>query len=99
MVIGYSILWKKWHDVLLDVLNQHNRDLDEDDFLLKAKLSNNENYSGPVITGNFGTLPLSEHNVPSAMFNLWLAHTNFRLNGNILGIVDNVDGVETLLQI
>jgi hypothetical protein len=43
-----------------------------------------------------GPIPLNEHTSPSANWNFWTGHSNFRITRNLARIISKVDGVETL---
>lgn len=49
-----------------------------------------------MITTPMGVVPITEHTRAGSLFNFWTAHTNFRITKEILEILDNTDGVETL---
>ena len=43
-----------------------------------------------------GFMPLTEWNSPSQVYELWVAHTNFRITEELQDIIDSTDGVESL---
>lgn len=43
-----------------------------------------------------GLIPITEWSSPGSLFNLWTAHTNFRMTKNIKRIVNATEGIETL---
>ncbi len=62
----------------------------------KSKLPpKNTNGIGVLMT-KMGMVPIVEHTNAGKIFNFWTAHTNFRLTPELLDIIDNTDGVETL---
>ena len=90
--------WTKWK-------NPYAVEEEEDKYEEECELEEyeeEENRDGPpnhqmrvIITPNCA-IPLPEHSSPQKVFNLWMAHTNFNISRNILDIVQEVDGVETL---
>jgi hypothetical protein len=49
-----------------------------------------------IVMTPMGAIPLPEHSAPQKVFNLWTAHTNFNITKNILNLVENTEGVETV---
>ena len=49
-----------------------------------------------VIMTPMGMIPAPEHSDPQKVFDLWTAHTNFDITANILNLVENTAGVETV---
>lgn len=50
----------------------------------------------PIIATPMGLIPMTEHTRAGKLFNFWTAHCNFPITHEILNIIDNADGVETL---
>ena len=50
----------------------------------------------PLIATPFGIIPITEKTNPGKIFNFWDGTTNFKINGAIRDIMDNVSGVESL---
>lgn len=48
----------------------------------------------PVMMSSFGFFPITEDNHPSKDFQIWKAHTNFRISEDNIKDICNVDGVE-----
>lgn len=42
-----------------------------------------------------GVLPLVTGNVASLSFNLWIAHTNFRMSFDLKDFINNIEGIES----
>lgn len=52
---------------------------------------------GPsIVTPEHGVIPLHESNLPSALYRLWMVHTNFDVTEQVASTVENVPGIETL---
>ena len=49
-----------------------------------------------VISSPMGLIPYSEHTASGKIFNFWTGHTNFNITKNIIDILEQVPGVETL---
>jgi len=83
----------KWDYQAGDVdLDDDEDDCDEDCDNCSAKPQGNMK----VVLTPMGAVPLPEHSAPQKVFNLWEAHTNFDITRNVLKIVEQVEGVETL---
>lgn len=53
-------------------------------------------YSGPIIVGPIGPIPINEDAIPSKIYNFWMFHTNFEIDSDIIDKIEGVPGVETL---
>lgn len=51
---------------------------------------------GPCLVGPLGIVPLHEDNLPSAIWNFWMGHTNFGLTDGMVKRIKAVPGVEAL---
>ena len=49
-----------------------------------------------VMSTPMGIVPITEHTDVNKIFNFWVGHSNFNLRSNVIDIINNVDGVETL---
>lgn len=49
-----------------------------------------------VITTPMGIIPLNDNTASNKIFNFWTGHSNFDITANILRIIEDTDGVETL---
>jgi len=49
-----------------------------------------------IMATPMGIIPITEHTAAGQVFNFWTAHTNFRMTQNILNIVDQTDGIESV---
>lgn len=55
-----------------------------------------ENHNIPIIATKMGLVPILEHTQAGKIFNFWVAHTNFRMTKELLNIVNETDGIESL---
>lgn len=49
-----------------------------------------------VITTPMGIIPLNDNTASNKIFNFWTGHSNFDITANILRIIEDTEGVETL---
>ena len=49
-----------------------------------------------IMSTPMGIIPITEHTSAGQVFNFWTAHTNFRMTQDILNIVDQTDGIESV---
>jgi len=56
----------------------------------------NSGTTGLVIYGPSGIVPLHESNIPSALYNFWMGHTNFHITRYVVNCVKRVPGVESI---
>lgn len=94
----YIISWQRWLDPLERIFldskkNQQNSDFEQSDF------SDLHEYSGPVAHTAHGLVPINESNLPSTVFNLWRADTNFVITRNVEILINKELGVEAYDQI
>lgn len=68
-------------------------DIDEE--LLDSPLNNSGGM--PIAVTTHGLIPLTEHNDPTKVFDLWVGHANFDLTRSTLEVIENVEGVEILV--
>ncbi len=90
-----KIVWEKWKDPLLNNLQETEwpgYDLDEDDQVSPVFAAKRQ----PVLFTPFGALSVHDHIYASSNFDFWLMHTNFDITESVAGVVEEVDGVETL---
>lgn len=91
------IVWKKWHNPwLCDDDGWDKSYEDVDDWELKDEFSPDTAIGAKVISTKSGFIPITEYNNPSVDFNLWTGYTSFRITRDILSIIRQVDGVESL---
>lgn len=97
------IIWQKWADPFgddieetkwLDYDDQHSEDHDTIDALEKEGL--NKSTKIKVIASPMGLIPYNEHTASGKIFNFWTGHTNFDITKNIIDILEEIEGVETL---
>lgn len=90
----FKTRWQKWQDPFAQVLKDV--DTDDDEQLPFEKYEDKKNFSGPMICGHFGVVPIHEGNIPSKLFNFWRIDTNFPFTKDMQSLLDNIDGVETV---
>jgi hypothetical protein len=91
-----KIGWEKW-------VNPYDDDIDNQDD------DDSEEYSDgydaepvglklgtKILMTPMGPIPCPEHSHYSKVFNLWTAHTNFRITNPIAAVIENTEGVETM---
>lgn len=97
-----KILWEKWKDpFVIDSadIELENKEGYKDSYQEMEELIKNGNdkkYTGPVIVGPMGVIPLTENNIPSKIYNFWMGHTNFVINSVVKNKIERVPGVEAL---
>jgi len=102
------IVWQKWYDPLgeddidtdSDLVNEiepefYDQDIPEETEEQPAEL---QFYSKPtkVILTPMGVIPYTENTASSKIFNFWLGHTNFNITPDIVMLIEQTDGIETL---
>jgi hypothetical protein len=100
------IVWQKWidpfgediedirwtdYDNEIPTINPSSKTEDQEDLPVKQTSK-----SIKVIASPMGLIPYSEHTASGKIFNFWTGHTNFNLYKNIIDILEQIDGVETL---
>jgi hypothetical protein len=97
------IVWQKWFDpfgeddtVEHDKLADDHYDKEED--LDGEYVDEMQNVKQPLraIATPMGLIPYTENTASGKIFNFWVGHTNFNINNQIVNIIDQIDGVETL---
>jgi hypothetical protein len=101
-----EIAWAKWTDILSqtkeaeytpekDVVKFDN---DPNDIFTNDNASEDESDENPipVILTPIGILNLKMLNHPEKSFNFWMAETNFDITGEVVGIINDIPGVEIL---
>jgi hypothetical protein len=87
-----TIIWEKWQDPY--GLDNEFDDMDYED------IDNDQEYpnivSKHIILTNMGMIPYNEYTDCTKIFNFWVGHTNFSLSANIVNIIQEIEGVETL---
>ena len=49
-----------------------------------------------VMATPMGIIPVNENTASGKIFNFWVGHTNFNITKHLAGVIENIDGVETL---
>lgn len=90
------IIWEKWKDPFgADDEFPENPDMDEYEDYPEM---NEEFQSKPtkVIVTPMGLIPYTENTDSSKIFKFWVGHTNFDITSNVVSIIEQTPGVETL---
>lgn len=95
------IVWQKWFDPFGDddapeLGLHHTNDEESDD--VEGHYEEVREIQKPMraIATPMGLIPYTENTASGKIFNFWVGHTNFNVNNNIVDIIENTDGVETL---
>lgn len=97
------IVWQKWFDPFgadddVSIESHVDEPLDED--LTENKQDIEDQLSSSqrmrAIATPMGLIPYTENTASSKIFNFWVGHSNFNINEQIIDIIENTDGVETL---
>jgi hypothetical protein len=107
-----SIIWVKWSDPHAPLINgrlpksyQPEEDEENPDYYRSLASFGKEGRRpqtakslrplGAIMTP-MGIVPIHESNLPGAIFNFWMGHTNFRINEQEKDVIMNVAGVESI---
>jgi len=98
------VRWEKWADPFAQEVPKKEPDDVEDDRDYKDSYEKAEReqkatlnrYTGPVLVGPMGVIPITENNSPSKIYNFWMLHTNFNISSPVLKKLKELPGVETL---
>jgi len=88
-------VWEKWKDPMLsnyDEVEWPGYDLDEDGDIIPIHTVEKQ----PVMHTPFGMISVVDSSLASSSFDFWIMHTNFGINNNMLHIIEQVPGVESL---
>lgn len=90
-----KLIFEKYNDPLVDFINKSKEE--EDDLYNKDDSFDDEKVKRgfPFLHGPQGILPLFHGNLASTNFNLWIVHTNFRLDESLKNFINNIEGIET----
>lgn len=103
---SYNIVWEKWRDPFGDDNEEEDISINEqpdDDEMYEpydeenTSISiNNKQIKCKILLTPMGAIPYNEFTASGKIFNFWTGHSNFTLTNNIVDIIENTDGVETL---
>ena len=112
MTTKYKIGWERWIDPYGTNIEEFAWPMENDGDIDKAfndtdldtydeefNLDNNKpvvQYPIKLLRTSMGILPLYEHSLPSHVFKLFTAHTNFVITGYISNLISSIAGVESL---
>jgi len=106
-----QIAWEKWHnpfgdddgqlEKFKDICQQEEngnlmQSYDEDDEDDEESTHIVETDQIKVMSTPMGIVPITEHTDPNKIFNFWVGHANFNLSPNVVNVINDVVGVETL---
>jgi hypothetical protein len=101
------IIWQKWFDPFGEDDTEHKPsiDLDHNEDQYEDEDDDN-NHSEPsyayskkplkAIATPMGLIPYTENTASSKIFNFWVGHSNFDLTSEIVDVIENTEGTETL---
>lgn len=98
MTNNRSIQWRKWrdpteeHSEKIKQMREELNDEEKEVFDSSKELIEPVNFN--VLSTPIGLLPITESNLPSNNFDLWIGYTNFNIDEDFKNLVDSVDGVE-----
>lgn len=96
------VRWERWADPFDDEKLKEAEESVDDDRAYKDSFEKAEQqgkrvrYTGPVLVGPMGIIPITENNTPSKIYNFWMMHTNFNISKPVLEKIRECPGVETL---
>jgi hypothetical protein len=103
----YSIIWEKWRDPFGDdesnidqpIISKQPNDDDiyysDDDDSADTQIHSKE-IKCKILLTPMGAIPYNEFTASSKIFNFWTGHSNFTITDNVVNIIEETDGVETL---
>ena len=98
------IVWQKWFDPFgsddspPNIPYSENHDEESDSSDVEDSHFRDISSSQPMraISTPMGLIPYTENTACSKIFNFWVGHTNFNLTRQVVEIIEDTDGVETL---
>lgn len=94
------IKWEKWKDPFANEAATETVEEEEraykDSYEQLETLSTKTRYSGPLLVGPMGVIPINENNAPSKVYNFHMMYTNFNLSDQVVKKIEECSGVETL---
>jgi hypothetical protein len=95
-----KIIWQKWQDPFAESNDTENEFSDEREYKDSyEKMEGNigrPKYSGAVLVGPMGVIPINENASPGKIYNFWIMHTNFNIGKRVLNLLKTCPGVESL---
>jgi hypothetical protein len=101
----YTIVWEKWRDPFgndednnTTISKQPEDDeiyspYDEDS---NEATTNSKEIKCKILITPMGAIPYNEFTASGKIFNFWTGHSNFTITNNIVDIIEDTEGVETL---
>lgn len=97
MIMKRLLKWRRWKDPFrphLEKYEQEQKEHLEDGSWDSDKYKDMEHKDlGPCIVTPGGVIPIRESNLPSKLYNMWVAHTNFDIEDTIQRKVSRIPGV------
>lgn len=91
-----KLLFEKYNDPLVDFINKSKKEEDDELFDKDDSFDDDKvRREFPFLQGPQGILPLFHGNLASANFNMWVVHTNFRLDEDVKNFINLIEGIET----
>jgi hypothetical protein len=104
---SYTIVWEKWRDPFgSDEDGQDHPSIteqpddeeiynpyEEDDSTIST---NSKEVKCKILITPMGAIPYNEFTASGKIFNFWTGHSNFTITNNIVDIIEDTEGVETL---
>lgn len=84
-----KILWEKFKDPYKEEIDKDLDDDEDDEDSLKES-------STKALVSDMGILPLTNETLLSEKYNLWMVYVNFDLTTDLVDMIEEVPGVETL---
>jgi hypothetical protein len=105
------VVWQKWVDPfgfdddeedLSSFMNNDQTDTDETEYNPSPTLPDQELIQNmkastiKVMATPMGIIPINDNTASGKIFNFWIGHTNFNITKKIAGVIETINGVETL---
>lgn len=94
------VRWEKWVDPFKGEESKDEPERSEGEYMDSYEKTENESkrgrYSGPVLVGPMGVVPLNDGNSPSKLYNFWTLHSNFNISKPVVKALKEHPGVESL---
>ena len=91
-----TVTWEKWENYIEPKENKEEEDEDThyEGGSLEQGLILSRDSDQPIMITPMGSIPIPEYRPDN--FNLWLGHSNFDITDDIVDLVENSEGIETL---
>lgn len=96
----HTIDFEKWYDPFVAETESEPEEEEsyKDSYQLAEEKARSGKTSGTgrVLVGPMGVVPLTEHGIPSKVYDFWMGHANFNITEDIAHTIEEVPGVESL---